>query len=201
MHLTNKYQQLNHEIRKFLIITRGPFLIGMCGLWTSSKDFKFVCTVVKSKKNDKSNKTQTGRKVMFMKTSRFDQLSFFIYKFILWILLSALWSCHRGFLFCSEELHWGWTALCSSKVEGRSLQKSCGTTPLQPAFQSDGLSPSVPQKKLQFILFWTKSLRQGFHVLVAFCSHIQLCYSLSISQTKLQWLTLICESALNSVAK
>lgn len=62
MYVTNKYQQLNHEIRKFLIITRGPFLMGMCGHWTSSKDFKFVCVVVKSQSNDKSNKSKQVEK-------------------------------------------------------------------------------------------------------------------------------------------
>lgn len=93
MILTNKYQQLKHEIRKLWIISRGAFLIGMCGHWTS-KNFKCVCVVVKNNSSDKSNKTQTGKKVMFMETNRFVQHCFSIHKFVLWILLSVLWNCH-----------------------------------------------------------------------------------------------------------
>lgn len=140
-----------------------------------------------------------------METHRVDPFSFFIYEFIIWVLLSVLWNCHlwqkeppQGSC-CVWKNSIDGAALSSSKAEGRSLQEPSDSTPA--AFQCDRLSPAVPQKKLQFILSWTKSLRQGFHVLVVFCSHTQLCYSLSTAQTKLQWLTLTCESALNSVAK
>lgn len=151
MHLTNKYQQLKHGIRKLLIISRGPFLTGMCDRWTSSKEFKFVCVMGKNN-SSKWNKNQTGRKVTFMETHRVDPFSFFIYEFIIWVLLSVLWNCHlwqkeppQGSC-CVWKNSIDGAALSSSKAEGRSLQEPSDSTPA--AFQCDRLSPAVPQKKL-----------------------------------------------------
>lgn len=96
MYMTNKYQQLKHEIRKLLIKSRGAFLIGMCGHWIFSKCFEFVCVVVKNNSNNKPNKIWKGEKVMFMKTNGFDQLSFSYiildFEFCCWYCWTAIFS-------------------------------------------------------------------------------------------------------------
>lgn len=106
--LANASDQLVWNQEAFNLTSRGAFLIGMCDHWTSSKDFKFFCVVVKNASNDKSNKTQIGKKSDVYEDQQIG--STFPFHIYIYTLSSAIWvvklpslaeGAPQGFSFCS----------------------------------------------------------------------------------------------------